>query len=291
MKKRLTVLLLIMTLVLSAASAAYALDVVSVTPKDGTSNSQPANMAVKITFSDTMIGNPNIDANAGKFKITDAEGNSAAFKMVYSEKYPNQLWLLLTDTLETNSEYTVSIGPGITSANGSETSGTVTTSFKTRNTSRDNMISTVLMIFMMGLMIFMSVVGSKKKEQEDRVLTVAQAEKLNPYKIAKSKKWTIEQANAYVEKEKEKARKAEAKAEENRRKKEALTAAEMAEIESEIDAEERRNGWFRVKSKESGSYKAHGRELPGSIKRKFNARRKAAEERAKRYAKNKKKKK
>ena len=83
---------------------------------------------------------------------------------------------------------------------------------------------------------------------------------------------------------------AEEKALEEKRKREAITAAEMAEINEELDSEERRNGWFRVKSKQSGSFKAHGHAVPRKVLKKNAAKRKAEEERAKKYAKNKKKK-
>ena len=290
MKKRFIVFSLILAVLLMASSSAYGLEVVGTTPKDGFTRSQPQNMAVKIKFDEQMVGAADIDSNAKLFKITDPEGNEQGFSMVYSEKYPNELWLLLDGDLQTNTEYKVSIGSGIVSASGSETTGSQTMSFKTRNTSKDNTISTIMMIGMMGLMVFMTVFSSKKKAKENQVLTVAQAEKLNPYKIAKQKKWTLEQAQAYVDKEKEKARKAEAKALEEKRKREAITAAEMEEINRELDSEERRNGWFRVKSKETGSFKAHGHAIPRSILKKNAAKRKAEEERAKKYAKNKKKK-
>ena len=88
--------------------------------------------------------------------------------------------------------------------------------------------------------------------------------------------------------EEKKARKAEEKLLEIKRQKEAMAAAELAAIEAEVDSEERRNGWFRVKT--PGSFKAHGHAIPKSVKKKYAAKRKAAEERAKKYAKNKKKK-
>ena len=290
MKKRFIVFSLILALLLMASSSVYGLEVVGTTPNDGFNRSQPQNMAVKIKFDEQMVGAADIDSNAKLFKITDPEGNEQGFSMVYSEKYPNELWLLLDGDLQTNTEYKVSIGSGIVSASGSETTGSQTMSFKTRNTSKDNTISTIMMIGMMGLMVFMTVFSSKKKAKENQVLTVAQAEKLNPYKIAKQKKWTLEQAQAYVDKEKEKARKAEAKALEEKRKREAITAAEMEEINRELDSEERRNGWFRVKSKESGSFRAHGHAVPKKVIKRNAAKRKAEEERAKKYAKNKKKK-
>ena len=290
MKKRFLILVTIIALILASASSVFAggLDVVSVNPKDGAKNSQPTNMAVKIKFSDTMVGASDIDANEGRFKITNPDGAEQPFQMVYSEKYPDELWLVLDGALEQKTEYKVTIGAGIVSANGNSTAESQAVTFTTRNTGTDSIISTVMMIFMLGLMFVLTSRAAKKKEQENQVLTVAQAEKLNPYKIAKAKGWKIEVAEEYVRREKEKAKKAEEKALEEKRRREAISAEERAKIEAEVDSEERRNGWFRVHAK--GSMVAHGLACPKAIKKKNAAKRKAAEERAKKYAKNKKKK-
>ncbi|MBR5926606.1 MAG: Ig-like domain-containing protein, partial [Firmicutes bacterium] len=198
MKKRFIVFSLILALVLAASSSVYGLEVVGTTPKDGFTRSQPNNMAVKVKFDEQMVGAANIESNASHFKITDPEGKEQAFSMVYSEKYPNELWLILDEALQTDTEYKVTIGSGIVSASGNATTKTTTMSFRTRNTSKDNTISTIMMIGMMGLMVVMSVLSARKKDKEEQVLTVSQAEKLNPYKIAKQKKWSLEQAQAYV---------------------------------------------------------------------------------------------
>ncbi len=290
MKKRCIILITVLAMILASATSVFAgsLEVVNITPKDGSSNSQPQNMCVKLEFSEKMIGAADIDSNAGRFKITDSNGKEQAFQMVYSDKYPNELWLVLDGTLEQKTEYTVTIEAGIVSANGNTTAESITSTFETRNTKNDSLISTIMMLFMMGLLFFFTSRAAKKKEMENEVLTVAQAEKLNPYKIAKAKGWKIEVAEEYVRKEKEKAKKAEEKALEDKRRREQISAEERAKIEAEVDSEERRNGWFRVHTK--GSMLAHGLECPKSIKKKNAAKRKAAEERAKKYAKMKKKK-
>lgn len=290
MKRRFISFICIALLFLSCTGTAFAggLEVTKITPKDGAKTSQPMNMAVKIYFSEVMVGNPDIDSNKGRFKIADADGNLQAFTMVYSEKYPNELWLVLDEALKPNSGYTVTIGAGISAANGTTTSESMVSTFKTRNTKTDSIISTVMMILMMGLLVVLSTRATKKKQQEEQPLTMAQAEKLNPYKIAKAKGWKIEVAEEYVRREKEKSRKAEEKALEIKKRKEEMAAAELAAIEAEVDSEERRNGWFRVHSK--ASFSSHGHAVPKYVKKKNAVKKKAAEERAKKYAKNKKKK-
>jgi len=288
MKKRIIVFICILMLVLASTCTAFAggLEIVETSPEDGFKGAQPSNMAIKITFNDTMIGSP--DSNKARFKIKNEAGELQKFTVVSSEKYPDQLWLVVDGTLAVDSTYTVDIGAGIKSANGNTTAETQTITFKTRNTKTDSLISTVLMFAMFGGIIVYSTISAKKKAAEEQPMTQAQLEKLNPYKIAKAKDISLEQAEEYIKKEKEKAKKAEEKAEELKRQKENMAAAELAKIEAEVDSEERRNGWFRVKAK--GSFVEHGHEVPKAIKKKNAAKRKAAEERAKKYAKNKKKK-
>lgn len=289
MKKRFIAIICILALLLASATTVFAdgLEITKITPKDGSKSSQPFNAAIKLTFNDTMYG-VDTKQNQGKFKITDPEGKEQAFTLITTEKYPDQLWLVLDGTLESKTEYKLTISEGILSANGKRTTGEKVSSFATRNTNTDSIISTGMMMFMIAIMIIMTNKATKKAQEEAQVLTVAQAEKLNPYKISKQKKISLEEAEKYIAKEKEKARKAEAKLLEEKARKEAILAEEREKIEAEVDAEERRNGWFKVGARRG--HVARGVAIPYSIKKQLAAKRKAAAELAKKRAKNKKKK-
>ena len=164
--KRLTAILaaavLIIAMSVMSVSAA-GLEITKVTPKDGTTGRQPANMAIKVGFSEDMTGNESLDAaNKSKITISDPEGKTFDFTIAHSAKYPNELWLVVNDTLDQNTEYTVTISAGITSTSGSQTSEALTTTFKTRNVNTDSTISMVMMVVMIGLMMFMSQKEMKK---------------------------------------------------------------------------------------------------------------------------------
>ena len=81
MKKRFPALLIAVLLILASASAAFAdsLTIVDITPADGSKGYQPANMAVKVRFSEDMMDESAIAANKSKFSITDAEGKALEF--------------------------------------------------------------------------------------------------------------------------------------------------------------------------------------------------------------------
>ena len=298
--KRFSAILAAVVLIIAMAvvpASAAGLEITNITPKDGATGKQPSNMAIKIRFSEDMTGNETIDAaNKGKVTISDPEGKTYDFTIAHSGKYPNELWLVINGSLESNTEYTVKIEAGIMSTSGSTTSEGKTLTFKTRNVSTDSTISMVLMFAMMGLMMFMSSKDMKKSMAETDVnYALAQAKKLNPYKIAKQKNISLEQAQAYVEKERAKAQKAVDKANAERAKAEAAKQAELeaaqARIEKELE-EARRASLYSVKRR--ASVKAAGGTIPRYVRDRKKAREeaeKAAEKRRQENSKGKKSKK
>ena len=89
-----------------------------------------------------------------------------------------------------------------------------------------------------GVMIFMTQRETKKQfAATDVNYALAEAKKLNPYKIAKQKGISLEEAQAYCEKERAKAQKAVDKANAEKAKAEAARQAELAAAEARIEAE------------------------------------------------------
>ena len=290
--KRITAILaaVIMIVALCAVPAfAAGVEITGVTPKDGTKGRQPTNMAIKLKFSEDMTGTEITDANnKNKITIADAEGNTFDFTIAHNAKYPNELWLVINGNLEADSEYTVTVAPGITSSSGNTTTQELVTTFKTRNTKTDNTISTVMLFVMMGLMFFMTTRDAKKQmASNDANIALAEAKKLNPYKIAKQKKISLEEAQAYCDKERAKAQKAVDKQNAERAKAEAAKQAELdaaqARIEAELEAA-RRATVYSVKR--PASVKAHGGIIPKAVKNRKKAREEAEKAAEKRRAEN-----
>ena len=292
--KRITALLsliLILAAVMSPMAFASGLEVTNVTPADGETGKQPQNMAVKVTFSEDMMDEGAISRNKSKFKITDEKGVQQPFEIIYSkEKYPNELWLVLESTLESDAEYKVEIMPGIVSALGNSLDSGINTTYKTRNTSTDSKVSLGLMVVMMAFMFIATSKATKKAVEKDNFEASGKIkeENLNPYKIAKIKGISLEDATAYVEKEKAKIAKREQKLEEERIRKEAEKAAEIAAIEEELSAAEQKSGNYKVSAPKS--IKAIGGRVPKSVIKKNREKREAAKAAGKAKAKNKKKK-
>jgi hypothetical protein len=303
MKRRIPALLIAVLLILATASASFAdsLTIVDVSPADGSKGYQPANMAVKVRFSEDMMDESAIAANKSKFSITDTEGTEQPFDIVYNaDKYPDELWLVLQNDLQPNSEYTFTVKSGVVSSSGSTLTEGMTTHFRTRNVKTDGLISMGLMVVLMVGMFFMSARSAKKaQEKEDpRAAEKALEDSLNPYKLAKQKGITLAEAQAIVEKERDKIEKKKAKAEADRIKREEKKAEERKKMEEELEffgtddtelkKELREQGIYLVKGPKS--VKEAGGRIPRSVRQRREAKRRKAAEKAKNAQKNKKKK-
>ena len=303
MKRRLPALLTAVLIVLALTSACFAdsLTIVDISPADGSKGYQPANMAVKVRFSEDMMDESAIAANKNKFSITDEEGAEQPFDIVYNaDKYPDELWLVLQNDLQPNAEYTFTAKPGIVSSSGSTLTEGMTIHFHTRNIKTDSLISMGLMVVLMVAMLGMTARSAKKaQEKEDpKAAEKALEDSLNPYKLAKQKGISLAEAQAIVEKEKDKLEKKKAKAEADRIKREEKKAEERKKMEEELEffgtnddelkKELRAEGIYLVKGPKS--IKEAGGRVPRSVRQRREAKQKKAAEKAKNAQKNKKKK-
>ncbi len=210
------ILSLAVLLVLFACPFSYAsgLALVNISPKEGQTGLQPMGVAIKMTFNENMTDKATQEANKKSFVVTDASGDKIELVQVYDEKkYPNDVWLILKEDLVSDNEYKVVISEDLVSSAGNSLGKDITSKFKIRNTKTDSTINMVMMVGMMGGMIFFSSMDAKrkmKKEAEENL----EEEALNPYKLAKEKGISVEEAVKQVEKEKAKAEKKRAKKQE-----------------------------------------------------------------------------
>lgn len=213
MKRIGAILSLAVLLVMLACPFSYAsgLELVNISPKDGQTGLQPMGVAIKMTFSENMTEKVTQEANKDCFTVTDTSGKKIKLMPVYdAKKYPNDVWLILKDDLISNNEYKLVISEDLISSEGNRLGEDLVSEFKIRNTSTDTTVNMVMMVGMMGGMVFFSSMDAKrkmKKEAEEHL----EEETLNPYKIAKEKGISVEEAVKQVEKEKAKAAKKRAK--------------------------------------------------------------------------------
>lgn len=277
MKRKAAITALILILIVAFTQFAYAdsLSIIKTVPDDGETGKQPANLAVKIVFSEDMSAEANDAINSGCVKIRDAEGNVQNFKLVHHEKYPNELWFVLESDLETDTEYTVTVSEGIKSTAGNTLTSAKTFSFKTRNTKRDNSVSLALTFGMMALMMFFTTRSVNKQASEQNSAKKAAPEKIaqtDPYRLAREQGISVDEAKAMIAREKDKLNKKSASAARAREKYE----KEQAEMEAEIRKRMQDIHDASVyKVKGPGSLKAHGKKLPKYLEKKFAAKKKS----------------
>ncbi len=278
MKKapRIVCMMLLIVMLMTGASFAAGLQVTDISPTDGKTGMQISNMAIKFTFSEDMVGN-SVDQNSSRFKITDPEGNEIPFQMVYSdEKYPDQLWLILEGELVANTEYTCTVSSGVVSKSGNVLENGFKTTFKTRNTKIDNWVSMGLMFGMMGFMFLATSKAAKKAQEEQGAAGAESAKQYNPYKMAKEKGISVDEARQIIAKEKERDARKAAKAAENKKARDEAMAAEVEEARRRLEEEyeaARHAANYQVKGPRS--IREAGYKVPRSVVRQNRAKREA----------------
>ncbi len=261
----------------STLIAGQGLAVVSTVPDDGEEGKQVSNLAVKIVFNEDVSDTANDTVNASHITIKDPDGKKQTFEITHHPKAPNELWCILKGDLTANSEYTVTVEAGVKSNSGDVLSAPYTFTFKTRNTKIDNTISIMMTIVMMVIMM-LATTRSQGKQQEEKAakgkgaIASEKVSQTDPYRLAKEKGISVEEAKALIAKEKEKVDKKNASGKRAREKYEAAKAAKEAEVERRLK-EIHDASVYKVKAK--GSLVAHGGTIPKAVQKKLAAKKKS----------------
>ena len=285
MKRTGAIVSIILILAMVFCQFAYAADSLEITkwsPENGATKRQPNGLAVKVTFNQDMNNEAAIEANKNKFTIRGEDGSQPEFDLICSEKAGgNELWLICSDTLTSNTKYTVVAKSGIKSAKGDITTKEESVSFTTRDDKSDRRITTIMMVGMLVIMFGGSLISAKKKVEEEGL--VKSKAGMNPYKLAKEKGITVEEAQKIVDKANKKEAKLQAKAQAKReaelQKRSQLSQSELDKIIKELDHEDRVNGIYHVKKRASIAEKGH--KIPRSVVKKNKERRAARKRNAK----------
>ncbi|NLY71372.1 MAG: Ig-like domain-containing protein [Clostridiales bacterium] len=229
MKRVGTILSLLIIIVLLGTTFSFASDftLVSTFPEEGSNKVHPTNVVIKLVFSENITSEEAQEANKDCFLITDSDRNVIDHTPLYNpEKYPNEVWLRINDTLVPDMEYKLVISETVRSSEGNTLDESIVLNFSTRDTSSYNSGYMILMILMVVGMIAFSVWEARKKEKKEDITE----KKINPYKEAKRTGKSVEEIVEKIEKEK-------AKAEKRREK----------EMVREEKTEPEREGVYRVK--------------------------------------------
>ncbi len=250
-------LIILIVILSSVFSFAGSLELVSSYPEEGSHYSVVQNVVVKLEFNEKVAAESVQEANSKCFVMKSEDGTVIPTQALYDEeKWPNEIWLMVNENLESDKGYTVTISDELQSASGNTLEGDLDISFRSRNLKADSRINTILMVVMIVVMVGMTMVDTQrqvKKEMEKKGVV----DKVDVYKEAKRTGKSVSEVVAQTEKKKQQVAK---KYEANKAKYEAAKKA----AEEKAKAEEVREGVKQVKARRPIS--AIGKEMPASIK-------------------------
>lgn len=200
----LTFILLISFLMPIFGYGADKLALVKSYPEDGFGNSEPVNMNVKLWFNKDVLDPSVQKINNSAFRITTSSGSAVKFDVLYNTN-KGHISLLLKETLESNTEYTVTVSKTLTATDKTTLGADQTLTFSTRDVNAGNISSMIMMGVMVVIMVGVTTLSSKKqaeKQEKDA------KEKVNPYKVAKEKNTTVDKVIKDTQKAKDKAKRA-----------------------------------------------------------------------------------
>jgi hypothetical protein len=209
MKKAAIILSLTILMILTSFSFCFAsgLELEKSYPADGSKSSRPENFLVKLYFNEVMSSDKVQQENQHAFRFTDSKGKELSTKVLYDSKKPKEIWVLVNETLKSDSSYKLYISGDLTDASGDTLGKDRTIELKTRNLSTDNNVNMGLMaVMMVGMVVFTSISAKRQLKKHEEEEVAKEEVKVNPYKVAKETGKSVESIVAKTEKEKAKAR-------------------------------------------------------------------------------------
>ena len=209
MKRAGIILSLSILMILMSFSFCFAsgLELLKSYPADGSDDSRPENFAVKLFFNEDVSAKEVQKQNEAAFKFTTAKGKAMPIRVLYDEKKPKEMLVLVEETLESDTSYRLHISSDLQLANGDTLGEDKTINLKIRNLGTDNTVNMALMgVMMIGMIVFTSLSTKRQLKKQEEEETAKGEVKVNPYKVAKETGKSVEAVVAKTAKEKEKAR-------------------------------------------------------------------------------------
>lgn len=215
----------------SSSSTGNTFSLKSSTPADGYKRMQAQNVMIKLNFSSDIDSSEAKKINKDKFTFEDSNGKPVDYKIYYDKEDGKKISLLAEKKLKENKAYTVTIDGDLTDNSGATLGKDQTIKFETKK-SGGGIVYFLLMAAMIVVMMFMTFREQRKQKEEEIVESGkpdAKAPK-NPYKLAKEKGISVQEAQKIIDKERAK----EQKKIDKRQKKEAKLEQK---VETEIEEE------------------------------------------------------
>lgn len=189
--------------VFAAASDGFALETEKCSPADGYNKVEASNVMVKLYFTEDISAKDTQKANKNMFKFTDGDGKKVDFDIIYNSKDATNINLLASENLQTETDYTITISGDLASDEGKILGADQTLKFSTQKPA-SGATYMLLMLAMMVVMVVMTVRDQRKSNTSDDVMAKMATVQTNPYKVAKEKGISVEEAQKLINEEKAK---------------------------------------------------------------------------------------
>ena len=211
-------LAVVLTLALTAPAfaAGGSLNLIKSTPEAGKTNVPIDNVGVKLFFDGNVTDQSVWAANSKCFTLTDSKGKTVDYIAYPGHKLGEEGYILVLahpkpikegqpGQLEQKSDYTLTISGDLVSVDGAKLGDELKITFQTMDVAANSRLSMMIMVVMMvAVMALMFVTNWRKMKAEAEAAALAQA---NPYRVAKEKNITVDEAKELIEKAKEKNKK------------------------------------------------------------------------------------
>ena len=200
-----------------AFAAGGVLNLLRSTPEAGTENVPIENVGIKLFFDGNVTAPIVWEANSKRFTLTDSDGNPVNYDAYAGQKEDEEGYILVIarptpakegqpGQLVPDSAYALTISGDLESADGATLGSDIRINFKTMDVASNSRLSMIMMVVMMvGVIALMFITNWRKMKAEAEAAALAQA---NPYRVAKEKGITVDDAKALIEKAREKNKKA-----------------------------------------------------------------------------------
>ena len=211
------VLAVALTLALAMpAFAAGGLNFLGSTPESGSENIPVENVGVKLFFDGNVTDASVWENNSRSFKLTDSGGRIVDNIAYAGQKAGEEGYILvladptpasenMPGQLEQKTEYTLTISGELMSKEGGKLGSDIVVMFETMDVAANSQLSMIIMVVMMvGAIVLMVITNWRKMKAEAEAAALAKA---NPYRLAKDKDISVDEAKELIEKAKEKNKK------------------------------------------------------------------------------------
>ena len=185
------------------AAETFKLDTDASYPNEKQDTMDATNVMIKLYFTEDVSSEASQKANADMFEFTDGDGEDVEFAIYYNSKDPKNINLLATGDLATETDYKDTVSGDLTDNAGDTLGKDSVIEFSTRKPASGGTYM-LLMMAMIIVMVVMSVRDQRKNNSQEEVKNQTIGIQTNPYKLAKEKGISVEEATKMIAAEREK---------------------------------------------------------------------------------------